>query len=259
MRLYTARTLARRERDQTTDRFVTAVDALDTLLEGGLRRGATVELIGRLSSGRFSLVLSVLAAVTRTGQAAALVDLGDGFDPQAAVAAGVDLERVLWARPRSVREALASAEAILGCGMPLLVVDLGLPPLPGGRGAEAAWLRLARAARAQDTALLVASPYRATGTAAQVVLHAQGRRAVWQPKPGAYRAGPTLLHGLAARLDVHKRRGGRPGAHARYAFAVDEAVRHDDGEVPVTAWATSCETARPIAPVVALRRRASRG
>lgn len=222
--LHSGRELVRRRRAAAYRTI--AVDALEPLLEGGLRRGVTVELIGRPSSGRFALVLAALAAATGSGEAAALVDLGDALDPQRARAAGVVLDRLLWARPRTTREALASAEAILGCGMPLLAIDLGLPPLRGGRGGEAAWLRLARAARARDSALLVASPYRATGTAADVVIETRGQRAAWRGRGAA----PCLLHRLTARLDLLKRRGRRPGAGTDLALDIADAVPDPDNK-----------------------------
>ncbi len=78
----------------------TAWPALDRLLCGGLRRGALVELVGPTSSGRFSLVLGALAAATRRAEPAALVDLGDGLEPRLAEAAGIELDRLLWVRPR---------------------------------------------------------------------------------------------------------------------------------------------------------------
>ena len=53
-------------------------------------------------------------------------------------------------------------------------------PSPGGlslgRGVEAVWLRLARAARSHGAALLVGSPYRVSGTAASVVIKAERAR-----------------------------------------------------------------------------------
>jgi hypothetical protein len=217
----TAREIVEERRRAGGDgRLATALPAVDRLLAGGLERGAMTELVGRRSSGRFAFVLSALAAVTGAGEAAALIDLGDGFDPQAAAHAGVDLERLLWVRPRRMKDVLASAEVILGTGMPLVVIELGLPPLRGGRGAEAAWLRLARSARAHRAALLVASPYRVSGTAAQEVLEVPAARGRWHGPLGGDRGGVhgrgrgrRLLGALETEVEVVKsrRQGGLAG------------------------------------------------
>jgi len=198
--------------------FPTAVPALDQLLDGGLPRGQLVELIGARTSGRFSTLLSVLAAATGAGEAAALVDLGDGLDPEAALAAGVDLERLLWARPVRLKDALAAAEMLIASGFPLVVLDLGAPPVRGGRGVEAGWLRLARAARAHDSALLVGAPYRVSGTAAGVVLAADRGRALWRGDDGA----PRLLAGVTSRIVVDKHRHRLAGKSADLALALAE-------------------------------------
>ncbi|HXO41240.1 MAG TPA: hypothetical protein VN999_07330 [Thermoanaerobaculia bacterium] len=180
--------------------------ALDELLGGGLPRGKLVEMIGARSSGRLSIVLAAIAAATAAGEAAALIDLGDGLDPEAAVALGADLRRLLWLRPGTLKQALAGAEILLGGGFPMVVLDLGNPPIRGGRGCEAGWLRLARAAQAQGAALLVASPYRVSGTAAATVLQAARGRARWQGAAG----GPSwLLDGLSCQVTLEKCRGRR--------------------------------------------------
>lgn len=180
--------------------------ALDELLGGGLPRGKLVEMIGARSSGRLSIVLAAVAAATAAGEATALVDLGDGLDPEAAVALGADLRRLLWLRPGTLKQALAGAEILLGGGFPMVVLDLGNPPIRGGRGHEAAWLRLARAAQAQGAALLIASPYRVSGTAAAAVLQAARGRARWQGAAG----GPCwLLDGLSCQVTLEKCRGRR--------------------------------------------------
>ena len=206
--LTTARQMvSQRRRSLEEEQLPTACHAFDRLLEGGLRRGAMVELIGQRSSGRFSIVLSALAATTGRGEAAALVDLSDAFDPQVAEDAEVDLERLLWTRPRHLKEVLASAEIILSSGIPLLVIDLGMPPLAGGRGQEASWLRLARRAATHRVALLVASPYRVSGTAAQAVIHARPTSSRWLGEGPS----PRLLAGVSACLELLKSRSQRPG------------------------------------------------
>jgi len=204
---------ARQEEEEEREPLATAHPALDRLLDGGLPRGQLVELVGGRSSGRFSLVVAVLAAITGIGEAAGLIDLGDHLDPADAAARGADLERLLWLRPANVKQALAGAEMLLTSGFALVVVDLGHPPLCGGRGAEAAWLRLARTARAQGAALLVASPYRVSGTAAAAVLKAGRVEARWSGSNSLQTPAAALrvLERLAVRLDLEKRRGALPG------------------------------------------------
>jgi hypothetical protein len=188
--------------------FTTAVAPFDALLGSGLERGKLVELVGRRSTGRFAIVLSTLAATTQSGEAAALVDLGDGFDPQLGEAAGIELPRLLWVRPESVKHAVMSAELLITTGFPLVVVDLGLQ-LRGRRAHEAAWVRLARAAEAHGAALLLSSPYPTSGTAADAVVTATRSRAVWQGSGGT----PRILAGTACELTVEKLRGRSPGRH----------------------------------------------
>ncbi len=185
----------------------TRVPALDRLLEGGLPRGGFVEISSRRSAGRFSIGLSTLAAATSSGEAAALVDLGGHLDPQSAEAAGVDLARLLWVRPEKLKGAVASAEMLLATGFPLVVVDLGLPPVRGRFVPDAAWLRLARAARTRGASLLLLSPYRVSGIAADAVVAADAARPAWN---GAGRA-PRLLDGLASRLSLEKDARARSG------------------------------------------------
>lgn len=220
----------------------TAVPALDRLLEGGLPRGQLVELVGSRTSGRFSTVLATIAAATGIGEAAALIDLGDGLDPAAAEALGADLRRLLWLRPHNLKQTLAAAEMVLASGFPLVVLDLGVPPVRGGRGVEAAWLRIARAARAHNAALLVSTPYRVSGTAAGVVLKAERARVSWQGEDGALQ----LLGGASSSLELEKQRGRLPGQSEEMRLAL--------GEVPVAGKKTpplpspaSQERERPLA------------
>lgn len=65
---------------------------------GGIARGAVTEICGAASSGRTSVLLSIMAGVTRRGEAVALVDASDAFHPESGQVAGVDLRRLLWVR-----------------------------------------------------------------------------------------------------------------------------------------------------------------
>ncbi len=221
--LLSGRELSRRRRQLADSQpLPSAEPQLDQLLGGGLARRTLVELVGRRSSGRFSLVATLLAAVTRTGEAAALIDLGDNLDPQAAHGLGVDLERLLWLRPRRLREALAATEIVLAGGFPCVVLDLGLPPL-AGRVPESSWLRLARAAMEHEAAVLVSTPYRVSGPAATTVLATDRRRSCWQSTGQS----PLLLAGLASQLSIEKKRGGAPGAQGEIGWRTSPLVARD--------------------------------
>jgi len=83
------------------------IAALD-VLAGGLPRGCLTEICGPASSGRTTLLLAALAAATRRGEFCTIVDASDALDPHSVVAAGVELERLLWVRcgedpPRKIR------------------------------------------------------------------------------------------------------------------------------------------------------------
>ena len=104
-----------------TDRRASRIEALDELLAGGLLPGSVTEIVGHRSCGRFSTLLQILATFTGRGEVAALVDLGDGLDPQAAADARIDLPRLLWARPRHLKPALITTELLLNAGFPLVV------------------------------------------------------------------------------------------------------------------------------------------
>jgi hypothetical protein len=165
----------------------------------GLPAQKLIEVVGRRSSGRFSIGLAAMASSTASGQNAAFVDLGDNLDPQAAELAGVDLARLLWVRPRRVKEALSAAEMLLATGFRLVIADLGLTPRGGRFIPDAAWVRLQRAARAQGATLLLLAPYRMSGIAADAVVSAAARP-VWQ---GSGRV-PRLLTGATSRLTLEK-------------------------------------------------------
>jgi len=211
-------------------------------LPRGLPRGTLVEVVGWRSSGRFALALAALAAATQMGESAALVDLGDHLDPQGAAAEGVELSRVLWVRRGTLKEALGSAELVLGAGFSLVVLDLGLPGLKRRNERahelacrtsrvrlEAAWVRLARRAKAHDAALLVLTPYRASGTAAGTGLTARAARALWatsktDERDIASSRDRPVLAGLETRLVLEKERGGAPGALNRVTLTTPSLI-----------------------------------
>lgn len=73
------------------------IESLDAMT-GGVPRGALTELFGPASSGRTSVMMSLIASVTRRQEVCAVIDVTDSLDPASAEAAGVDLRRLLWVR-----------------------------------------------------------------------------------------------------------------------------------------------------------------
>lgn len=201
------RSLNRRRRE---DVLPTSIACIDAILEGGIARGKMVEIAGR--GGRFSVVVATLAAATSIGEAAALIDLAGAFDPQIGEAAGIDLRRLLWIRPGTLKQAVAAAEMITATGFQLVILDAGLPRLRG-RVPDAAWVRLARAAEAHGTALVISSPYPLTGTTSEAMLRAERSRGKW-------RSG--LLTGVETTLLLEKHRRKKPGESAKATFACRE-------------------------------------
>lgn len=196
-------------RERREDFLPTAIESFDQLLGGGLRRGKVVELVARRATGRFSIVMSALAAATSIGEAAALIDVNDHFDPQIADEAGVDLRRLLWVRPKTMKQAVMAAEMITATGFQLVVIDAGVHPVRGRRVPDATWVRLARAAEAHGTAMLVSTPYAFTGTTSEAVIHAEKTKVTWSGiKPNS----PRVLTSIRSSFVLDKHRHMKPGA-----------------------------------------------
>lgn len=166
---------------------------IDRLLGGGFPQGALSEVSGASSSGRTSLALSLLAATTARGELAGWVDGADAFDPPSAERLGVDLERVLWVRAPSFREALRASERLIQTeGFPLVVLDWTALRVPSSAAAAATWIRLARLAAAARTALLLLSTHRLAGPHAELALE-------MQPAGARFTGAPSLLEELETR------------------------------------------------------------
>lgn len=211
--------------------LATSVAALDEVLGGGLPRGAMIELVGRGSCGRFSTLLATLQQATSAGEAAALVDQGSQLDPQTAMAAGIDLDRLLWLRPERLDDSLAATEMLVTTGFGLIALDLGLPPVLG-RPPLAAWLRIARGAANHNAVVLVGSPYRLSGCAAAAVLSSWRGRGRWSGSVGGLR----LLDGITSRLELDKSISSRDRSnrHTIAAFTTPDAAFRSPLSVPST-------------------------
>ena len=126
-----AQPLTTRER-AATEFIRSGVAEADELLRGGLPIGVVTEFTGSESSGRTTLALTYMSAITRTGGVCAWIDVADTLCPESAAASGVDLERLLWvrcgaaaAKPQPVAAAQVTTPEVVsrpvgngGCGSP---------------------------------------------------------------------------------------------------------------------------------------------
>jgi len=199
--------LARERRDEV---IPTTLAPIDALLDGGLARGKVTEIAGK--GGRWSIVFAALAAATSMGEAAVLIDTGDHFDPQLGELAGIDLQRLLWVRPKTLKQAVTAAEMLGATGFQLVVLDAGLPPIRGRRVPDASWVRLARTAEAHGCTLFVSAPYALTGTTSEAMLYAPASRPRWIGQ------GVRLLAGFETRVRLEKHRRKRTGESAMVFF-----------------------------------------
>lgn len=167
----------------------TGISQIDALT-GGLPRGCLTEIYGLLSSGRTSVLLSVVGAATQRREACALVDVSDALDPQSAAENGIDLQQMLWVRcngskhpPQRHRDAEKADMARMGQalkvmdllvqsgGFGLIAMDLGdLPHGTSRRIPLASWFRFRRAIENTPTVLLVISQAACAKTCASLLL-----------------------------------------------------------------------------------------
>jgi hypothetical protein len=132
--------------------------ALDAALGGGFRRGQVSEVTGAASSGRTTMVIDAMAAAAARGEAVAIVDTCDTFDPVSAAARGLDLSRLLWVRETgdALRAVKAWSLVLQAGGFGLVVLDLAdVPAMALRRFPCTTWMRIARIVEGRDTAAIL--------------------------------------------------------------------------------------------------------
>ena len=156
---------------------------LDAALGGGFRRGHLSDITGAASSGRTTIVVQGMAAAAARGEAVALVDVCDTFDPASAAARGLDLSRVLWVRDTGdASRALKAFSLILQAGgFGLVVLDLAdVPAASLRRFPCTTWMRLARIVEGSETVALLSGGERIGRSAGGVTVACEASPARWQ-------------------------------------------------------------------------------
>jgi len=103
----------------------TGSEALNTALGiGGYPKGRIVELFGPEGCGSSALALQAVAEAQKAGGVVAIIDTEHAFDAAAAVALGIDTEKLLVSQPDSAEQALEIIEMLAKSGaVDLVVVD----------------------------------------------------------------------------------------------------------------------------------------
>ena len=178
------------------ERVSTGIPEVDRLVGGGIPRGCLTEICGATSSGRTTLLISLLAQVTQKGEAAALIDVSDAFAPDQAAEAGVALESLLWVRcggskdaepgkkwgsEARIEQALKITDWLLQAGgFSVIALDMaGVSPWLARRIPLTSWFRFRRAVENTATAFVLLEEKSYAGTCASLGIRTERARANW--------------------------------------------------------------------------------
>lgn len=197
------------------DLLLSGIASFDAFF-GGLPRGCVTDIFGPASSGRTSLLFSLLSQATAQEEFCALVDASDAFDPTSAEAAGVVLGRLLWIRCGNAEHALKATDLLLQAGgFGLVAMDLGdIAPATARRISLASWYRLRRAVENTPTALVVVERAPHARACAQLAVECSRNRVKWSGSPGC----SQLLR--SAEYVADRRKPLRPACAEMEAYAL---------------------------------------
>jgi len=205
--------------------IASGIPALDRKTGGIPKRGLTQLCASRgVSSGRATLLLSLMEKVTGREEFCALVDGSDCFDPVSAKAAGVDLSRLLWVRcqhassMRSLEQAFRAADIIVqNGGFGLVIVDLGnIEERLVRKVPLSTWFRFARVIEKMPAALMFLLSYPVAQSCSALTLHLVGKEIGWQGSDKVSHA--HFLSSFECEIEVGRSRMRKPVQSARERF-----------------------------------------
>ena len=180
----------------------------------GIPRGCLSEICGPASSGRTTLLLSLMREVTEQGECCALIDASNAFDPLSASANGVNLARLFCARCAAphpklspVDKSLKATDMILSAGgFGLVVLDLGdIEPRLVQKIPLSYWYRFRRAVELTAATFIVLEQQPSAKSCASLVITLQRNSSEWVPTRGQPQ-NPKLLTGANFAADVTRSR-----------------------------------------------------
>ncbi len=194
---------------------------LDALLgPSGVPRGQLTELFGSRSSGKTMVAFALLASATRDGALGAYVDPWGSFFAPAAVAAGIDVRRLIVTRPRDAAAARRATDALVrGGACAIVVVDCA--ELPGTLQTHHCARLVAQAEKSGTTLVVITNgDAQAVASFASLRVRAHGLTPVWQEGS----EGSGRLSGCVASVDIAKSRAIAPGRSARFAASLPDVA-----------------------------------
>jgi len=222
---------------QTPEVFPTGITAIDREI-GGIPKGALTQVCAPVdsTSGRTTLLLSLLAQVTGKEQYCVLVDANDCFDPESANAVGVCFSRLLWVRcsgrgVKAVEQAFKSADILIqNGGFGVIALDLGNVAEKLVRNIPlTTWFRFARVMEALPTALVVLLTHSAAQNCAALTLN-MGASAQWSKTGTASHA--QLISNVQFDLEIGRTRSKKPAHGVIMPLPVPSSIRPNAASWP---------------------------
>jgi len=161
------------------------LNSLDALTSG-FPRGAISEITGPESSGRATLVQSLLAAATAHQEICVYVDTSDSFGPVSADSSGILLSQLVWIRCNGNTEHAfqATDELLHAGGFGVIVLDLcRVADRHIRRIPLSYWYRFRRAVENTSTILAVLGREPLAKSCASLVLELKQARIAWPGSP----------------------------------------------------------------------------
>jgi recombination protein RecA len=172
--------------EKTRETLASGLASLDAIIDG-FPRGAISEIIGPESSGRTTLVHSLLAASTANSEICAYVDTSDSFDPVSAAAAGVSLSQLVWIRcGNDAGHALKAVDYLLHAGgFGAVILDLcQIAPRVTNRIPISYWYRFRLAIENTPTILTLVETNPLAKSCASLLLEMKRKKIIWTGAPG---------------------------------------------------------------------------
>jgi len=180
----------------------------------GIPRGGVTEICGLPSSGRTTLMFSLIREVTQRGEYCALIDTSSAFNPSSADANGVNLKRLLCVQctephPKlnPLEKALQATDWLINAGgFTLILLDLADLPLATAQKIPMPWwYRFRNAVASTSAAFVVLEQHPFAKSCASLVITMQARDSEWLPRLRQTQ-NPRLLTGFHFIADVTRSR-----------------------------------------------------